>query len=193
MFPQFHSALVVRPKPKQFSHMTIVLVLYLATQIYRTVSAIRQANVTDAVLAAAMIAPSVWYTVHIRRYAEANVTEMIPPIAILGAARILCKIVAFFAMLPAFSVSALLILLAECVFWVTVVVCATRAICGTYKLIVPLTVLFFGFFWPFITLDLRRFGDILAVVLELLLVWFPLDAVTFTSLYVPTDSNSKKS
>ncbi|MBQ8578523.1 MAG: hypothetical protein IJ449_11255, partial [Clostridia bacterium] len=95
----------------------------------------------------------------------------------------------FFASLSAISIKGVLFLLLESAFWVAFVLCTVRAICGQYKLIVPMLMLFFAFFYTFIKYDLRDFVSIASQVCLLLILWFPIDAVVFTSLYVKDDEH----
>lgn len=184
-FPQFKSALVIRPKPKQFTYLLLTLIVYLALQGWHTVQAVVALDILSAVICILMIAAAIWHVVRVRRYAQTDVTEMLPSIIVLGGVQILCKVITFLCSLSAFSVSALLYLLVECAFWAAVVVCSVRAVCGRYKLLVPLLLLFFGFFWPFIRYELRQLDQILVILCHFLFVWFPVDAIVFTSLYVP--------
>ena len=184
-FPRFKSPLVIRPKPKQFLYLLLTLIAYLALQSWRVFRSVQTNDILSAVLALPMIGVAVWHVYRVRRYAQADVTEMIPTIVILGGTQIACKVIAFLASLSSFSVSALLYLTVECVFWAAVVVCSVRAVCGKYKLLVPLLLLFFGFFWPFIRYELRQLDQILVILCHFLFVWFPVDAIVFTSLYVP--------
>lgn len=188
-FPHFKSPLVVRPRPKQFVYLLFVLIAYTALQGWRIVRAILSFDIIAAVSSSLLIAAAVFHVYRVRRYAERDVTEMIPTMIILAGSVMLTKLLTFLGSLSSFSVSSLLCLLVECIFWCAVVVCAVRAVCGKYKLLVPLLLLFFGFFWPFIRFELRQLDVILVVVCHLLFVWFPVDAIVFTSLYVPEEKN----
>ena len=190
-FPNFKSALVIRPKPKQFTYLVLTLIAYLGLQGWHTVQAVMSLDILSAVLDLLMIAVAVFHVYRVLRYAQADVTEMLPTVIILSGVQILCKIIAFLISLSAFSVSGLLYLLVECAFWAAVIVCSVRAVCGRYKLLVPLLLLFFGFFWPFIRYELRQLDQILVILCHFLFVWFPVDAIVFTSLYVPEDKFNK--
>ena len=190
-FPKFQSALVIRPKPKQFTYLLLTLIAYLGLQGWHTVQAILAFDILNALLCVLMIAVAVWHVCRVLRYVREDVTEMLPTIIILGGAQILCKIITFLCSLSAFSISGLLYLIVECVFWAAVILCSIRAVCGRYKLLVPLLLLFFGFFWPFIRYELRQLDQILVILCHCLFVWFPVDAIVFTSLYVPEDKFNK--
>ena len=190
-FPNFKSALVIRPKPKQFTYLVLTLIAYLGLQGWHTVQAVMSLDILSVILNLLMIAVAVFHVYRVLRYAQADVTEMLPTVIILGGVQILCKIIAFLISLSAFSVSGLLYLLVECAFWAAVIVCSVRAVCGRYKLLVPLLLLFFGFFWPFIRYELRQLDQILVILCHFLFVWFPVDAIVFTSLYVPEDKFNK--
>lgn len=190
-FPKFKSPLVVRPKSKQFTYLLLVLIGYLALQGWRTVQAVIALELLSAVCNVLLIAAAVLHVYRVRRYAEGDVTEMLPTIIILCGTVMLTKVLGFLASLSVFSLSSLLYLIVECVFWCAVIFCSIRAVCGRYKLLVPLLLLFFGFFWPFIRFELRQLDVILTVICHLLFVWFPIDAIVFTSLYVPEDKFNK--
>lgn len=190
-FPRFRSALVVRPKPKQFVYLLLTLIGYLALQSFRIFRAAAAPDLPSVLISAVLMVTAVWHVYRVRRYAEADVTEMLPSIIVLGGVLILTKIVSFLCSLSAFSVTALLYLLVECAFWCAVIVCSIRAVCGRYKLLVPLLLLFFGFPWAFIRFELRQLDEIIVILCHLLFVWFPVDAIVFTSLYVPEDKFHK--
>jgi len=190
-FPRFKSPLVIRPNPKQFLYLLLILIGYVALQGWRTVQAILNLDLLTVICTLPLMALSVWHVIRVRRRAQADVTEMLPTIIILGGVIMLTKIVGFLGSLSSFSVTLLIYLIVECVFWCAVIVCAVRAVCGRYKLLVPLLLLFFGFFWPFIRFELRELDRILEVICHLLFVWFPVDAIVFTSLYVPEDKFKK--
>lgn len=190
-FPKFKSPLVVRPKPKQFVYLLLVLIAYLALQGWRTVRAVMTFDPAAVICNALLIAAAVFHVYRVRRYAEADVTEMIPTVIIFCAAVMLTKLIGFLCALSSFTVTSLVYLLVECAFWCAVIVCSVRAICGRYKLLVPLLLLFFGFFWAFIRFELRQLDEILVILCHLLFIWFPVDAIVFTSLYVPEDKCNK--
>ena len=190
-FPKYASPLVIRPKPKQFVYLLLTLIGYLALQGWRVFRAVTAADILTVVTAVLLSAVAVWHVYRVRRYAQNDVTEMIPSMIVLGGVLMLTKVVGFLTSLSAFSVSALVVLLVECAFWCAVLFCAVRAVCGRYKLLVPLLLLFFGFFWAFIRYELRQLDEILVIVCHLLFVWFPLDAIVFTSLYVPEEKMNK--
>ena len=190
-FPKFKSPLVIRPKPKQFVYLLLTLIGYLALQGWRVFRAVTSFDVLTVVTSVLLMAVAVWHVYRVRRYAEADVTEMLPSIIVLGGTIMLTKLIGFLCSLSAFSVPSLLYLLVECAFWCAVIVCSVRAVCGRYKLLVPLLLLFFGFFWAFIRFELRQLDEILVILCHLLFVWFPVDAIVFTSLYVPEDKFNK--
>ncbi len=190
-FPKFKSPLVIRPKPKQFVYLLLTLIAYLALQGWRVFRAVTSLDVLTIVTSVLLMLVAVWHVYRVRRYAQNDVTEMLPSIIVLGGALILTKLIGFLCSLSAFSVSSLLYLLVECAFWCAVIVCSVRAVCGRYKLLVPLLLLFFGFFWAFIRFELRQLDEILVILCHLLFVWFPVDAIVFTSLYVPEDKFNK--
>ena len=190
-FPHFKSPLVIRPKPKQFLYLSLTLIGYLALQGWRIFRGVGNADILAILTSVLLCAAAVFHVIRVRRYAQADVTEMLPTIILLAGVIMLTKIVGFVASLSAFSVSALLYLIVECVFWCAVIICSVRAVCGRYKLLVPLLLLFFGFFWAFIRFELRQLDEILVILCHLLFVWFPVDAIVFTSLYVPEDKFNK--
>jgi len=187
LFPRFTSPLVIRPKAKQLNYLVLAAVLYLALSIWNIVQALSAADILAACAALPMIFVTVWHVYRIRRYAERDVTAMLPSVIVIGGVQILIRLLRFVLTLPAQTLLSVLALLAECVFWAAVVYCVIRAVCGQYKLLVPLALLFFGFFYVFIKHDLRQFDDIAAQVCLLLMIWFPVDAVAFTSLYGSSD------
>ena len=189
LFPRFTSPLVIRPKAKQLNYLVLAAVLYLALSIWNIVQALSAADILAACVALPMIFVTVWHVYRIRRYAERDVTAMLPSVIVIGGVQILIRLLRFVLTLPAQTLLSVLALLAECVFWAAVVYCVIRAVCGQYKLLVPLALLFFGFFYVFIKHDLRQFDDIAAQVCLLLMIWFPVDAVAFTSLYGSSDQN----
>ena len=184
-FPNFKSPLVIRPKPRQFVYLLLTLIGYLALQGWRCVQSVMLPDIPSLLCSLLLMATAVFHVHRVRRYAQADVTEMLPTIIMLAAVIILTKIIGFFASLSSFSVSLLLYLIVEVIFWCAVVVCSVRAVCGRYKLLVPLLLLFFGFFWAFIRFELRELDEILVILCHLLFIWFPVDAIVFTSLYVP--------
>ncbi len=190
-FPKFKSPLVVRPKPKQFLYLLLVLIAYIALQGWRTYQAVMSFDIIAAVSSILLVTAAVFHVYRVRRYAEGDVTEMIPTIIILAGTVMLTKLIGFLCALSSFTVTSLVYLLVECGFWVAVIVCSVRAVCGRYKLLVPLLLLFFGFFWAFIRFELRQLDEILVILCHLLFVWFPVDAIVFTSLYVPEDKFNK--
>lgn len=190
-FPKFKSPLVVRPKPKQFVYLLLTLIGYLALQGWRVFRAVTAWDLLTVVTSVLLMAVAVWHVYRVRRYAEADVTEMLPSIIVLGGVLMLTKLAGFLVSLSAFTLSSLVYLLVECAFWCAVIVCSVRAVCGRYKLLVPLLLLFFGFFWAFIRFELRQLDEILVILCHLLFVWFPVDAIVFTSLYVPEDKFNK--
>ena len=190
-FPKFRSPLVIRPKPKQFVYLLLTLIGYLVLQGFRVFRAVTSLDVLSFITSALLMAVAVWHVYRVRRYAQKDVTEMLPSIMILGGTLILTKLIGFLCSLSAFSIASLIYLLIECAFWCAVTVCSVRAVCGRYKLLVPLLLLFFGFFWAFIRFELRQLDEILVILCHLLFVWFPVDSIVFTSLYVPEDKFNK--
>lgn len=190
-FPKFKSPLVIRPNPKQFIYLLLTLIGYLALQGWRVFRAVTSFDFLTVVTSVLLMAVAVWHVYRVRRYAEADVTAMLPSIIVLGGVLMLTKLAGFLASLSAFTLSSLGYLLVECAFWCAVIVCSVRAVCGRYKLLVPLLLLFFGFFWAFIRFELRQLDEILVILCHLLFVWFPVDAIVFTSLYVPEDKFNK--
>jgi len=190
-FPKFKSPLVIRPNPKQFVYLLLTLIGYLALQGWRVFRAVTAFDFLTVVISVLLMAVAVWHVYRVRRYAEADVTEMLPSIIVLGGVLMLTKLAWFLVSLSAFTLSSLVYLLVECAFWCAVIVCSVRAVCGRYKLLVPLLLLFFGFFWAFIRFELRQLDEILVILCHLLFVWFPVDAIVFTSLYVPEDKFNK--
>ena len=190
-FPHFKSALVIRPKPRQFLYLSLTVIAYLALQGYRIFRAVGNADILAILTSVLLCAAAVFHLYRVRRYAAADVTEMLPTIILLAGVIMAAKVLGFVTSLSAFSISALVYLMVECAFWCAVTVCAVRAVCGRYKLLVPLLLLFFGFFWAFIRFELRQLDEILVILCHLLFVWFPVDAIVFTSLYVPEDKFNK--
>ena len=190
-FPHFKSPLVIRPKPKQFLYLTLTVIAYLALQGWRCVQAALSFDLISVICTVLLMASAVLHLYRVRRYAQADVTEMLPTIIILGGVIMFSKVISFVGALSSFSIAALLYLIVECAFWCAVIICAVRAVCGRYKLLVPLLLLFFGFFWAFIRFELRQLDEILVILCHLLFVWFPVDAIVFTSLYVPEDKFNK--
>lgn len=184
-FPRFKSPLVIRPKPKQFLYLLLTLIGYLALQGWRCVQSVAALDITSLLCSMLLMVITVFHVYRVRRFAQTDVTEMLPTIIMLGGVIMLTKVIGFLSSLSSFSISLLLYLIVECAFWCAVIVCAIRAVCGRYKLLVPLLLLFFGFFWAFIRFELRQLDEILVVLCHLLFVWFPVDAIVFTSLYVP--------
>ena len=107
-FPKFKSPLVIRPKPKQFVYLLLTLIGYLALQGWRVFRAVTSLDVLTIVTSVLLMAVAVWHVWRVRRYAEADVTEMLPSIIVLGGTIMLTKLIGFLCSLSAFSVPSLL-------------------------------------------------------------------------------------
>ena len=189
LFSELTSPLVIRPNAKQLTYLLIFGALLVILQGYAAYSALFGGAYLSFVCAVLLIAAVVYHVVTVRRRARQDVTAILPPVALIGAVQILTKLLGFLSSLSDVSIKGVLFLLLESAFWVAFVLCTVRAICGQYKLIVPMLMLFFAFFYTFIKYDLRDFVSIASQVCLLLILWFPIDAVVFTSLYVKDDEH----
>ncbi len=183
---KFTSPLVVRPKAKQIAYCLVAGVLLAALQLWLAVSALGKTDLLSALSALLLLGAAVyhvWIVVHdIRR----DVTAMIPSIAVLAGAQMLRNVLLFIGQ-GSLSFKGSFLLLMEIAFWCAFVVCAKRAVCGKYKLLVPLVFLFFAFFYTFIKFELRDIAALASQIGLLLILWFPIDAIAFTSLYPGND------
>ena len=184
-FPVFTSPLVIRPKAKQLIYLLLIGIAYILLQGYTAFHAAVSFDWITLIASVLMIFCAAYHIIAIRRGAEKDVTVIIPPVIVISAAQILIKLMHFFTSLSDFGWKSLIILLAECTFWAAAVFCIAKAVCGRYKLIVPLILLLFGFFYAFIRYELRDIVNLVSQLCLLLMLWFPVDAVVFTSLYVP--------
>ncbi len=183
---KFTSPLVVRPKAKQIAYCLFAGIVLACLQIYTIAVQLRAGHML-AVLSAALLliacVPHVWIVVrHIRH----DVTAMIPTVTIIAAAQIVRNFL-YLIRLESIGFAAILMFVLEIAFWFAFIPCTVRAICGKYKLLVPLVFLFFAFFYAFIKYELRDFTDLASQICLLLILWFPIDAIAFTSLYPGTE------
>ncbi len=181
----FQSPLVMRPDARQPRYLLCCAVLYTVLAVLKTVQMLSDGIHLwlPSLITAALL---LWLSFAVMRDGKKDVTAAIPPVVFIGAWQIVEKALMPVTNLPTKSsalMGDLFWLLAEGAFWVVFVLCFIRAICGKYKILLPMALLFFGFFYAFIKYDLRAFADILMRIFLLLCLWFPLDAVTFTSLY----------
>ena len=181
-FPEFHSPLVMRKDAKQKIYTLIVLVPCLLFEAYAAVRAFSPFSfaVTAEALVMAVLAVFHGYRVFVRM--PRDVTALLPSVLLISAARIVFKIPAYVSGLSdGFSLSGLFLFLGEICFWIAFAHCTVRAVCGKYKLIVPMILLFFGFFYTFIKYDLHAVCQIGAQICLFLMLWFPIDASAFTT------------
>lgn len=191
--PKFSSPMVIRPKAKQRIYMLLALPLFLIMQVWVFALSFDDLYIPGILSSPVLVVLMLWHTYQFLLKAEGDVTAFLPSAIAVSAAQIVLRIFSFVydhlfllteegLRLP-LKVSDVLLLGAECLYWIFLAYAIIKAVCGQYKLVVPLLALFFGFFYTFIEYDLRSFAHIAAEVCLLLLLWFPIDAVAFTSLY----------
>lgn len=183
--------MIILPNAKQKRCIIPALILYVILEGYIMFRSIPE-FITDAVFSVVFAALAVWHTVLYVRDSSKNVTAFLPSVIAIGGARILYKLVSFFLALSGFSVKGLLILLMEVLYWAVLVFTIIRAVCGKCKLMIPMFLLFFGFLYLFISIDLRAFSELISMICLLLLLWFPVDSVIFTSFFVPPKSSRRR-
>lgn len=184
LFPTFTSPLVIRPKSKQLIYMVISGIVFVILQLYCAVHALINGEILSCFLSVCIIAAVVYHVITVKGRAEQDVTVMLKPVMIISAVQIVSKLLDFFVHRSDIRVSTVLLLLCECIFWYSLAFCTVRTVCGTYKLIIPMCLLAAAFFYTFIKYDIRDVVSIVSQLMLLLLIWFPLDAIEFTSLYV---------
>ena len=191
--PEFRSPLVMRKDAKQRYYTLIALAVFLFFEGMTAVQALNPFAFFPLLEAIVTSLLAVWhgYLVFIRM--PQNVTAFLPSVLCLCGARILFKIPAYImGLFDGFSLSGLLLFLGEICFWAAFAPCTVRAVCGKYKLIVPMIFLFFGFFYTFIKYDLHAFSSIGAQICLILLLWFPVDSIAFTTYLERKKEASKK-
>lgn len=179
---KFTSPLVIRPKAKQIGYCTVIGILLAVLQVYRIVTAAVAAQWLLLVSSLLLLAACVYHITVVIKDIRADVTAMIPPIVLLSGVELLRNLL-FFLDRGEIGLVPIFMLLLEIAFWCAFVPCTVRAVCGKYKLLVPLVFLFFAFFYVFMKFELRDFADIATQIGLLLILWFPIDAIAFTSLY----------
>ncbi|MBQ3065163.1 MAG: hypothetical protein IJC98_02900 [Clostridia bacterium] len=181
--PRFSSPLLIRPKSKQLRHMVFVYVLLAAMQAYIIITAISKADAFAIISSILTLSAATYHTVTIYKNAAKDVTSLIYPVILTGIVRVLLLVTGFLLQIPNVGLSAVAALLAESLFWAALVFCVIRAVCGHYKLLVPLALIFVALFYVCIKYNFQQFSETFTHICTLLLIWFPVDAVVFTSLY----------
>ena len=180
--PVFRSPLVMRDHAKQPLYTAVTLIPFLFFEGFAVYKALLPFSVFPIFEALVMSVLAVWHVTLVRTKALHDVTAFLPSLLALCAARILFKIPAYLlGLAEGFTFRGLVLLFCEIVFWAAFGYCTVRAVCGKYKLIVPMLFLFFGFFYTFIKYDLHAFGSIGAQICLFLLLWFPIDGIGFTT------------
>lgn len=181
-FPVFRSPLVMRRDTKQplFSLLTLFpFLLFQGIAVYRALSPFALLPLLDALMLSAL---AIWHTYLVRVRSPHDVTAFLPSVLAISAERILFRLLNYlFGLSDGFSLSGLLLILLEVSFWAVFAYFTVQAVCGHVKLIVPLLFLFFGFFYAFIEYALHSFVSIAVQVFLLILLWLPIDGVTFMS------------
>ena len=176
------SPMSVLPGAKQLRTIWFVLAGFLAASGVLCVFNGRDGNwlaLAECVLSAAAA------VLHVRtfcRKAVGSVMSFFPTTCLLAALRVLFKLIGIPSRFGEGTESPLvLLLIIEILFWAAFCLCTYFALMGKAKLMLPLAMLLFAFFYVFVEFELRNFLEIARLILFLLLLWFPIDAVSFTS------------
>ena len=176
------SPMNVLPGAKQIKTIWFVLAAFLAASGVLCVFNGRDGNwlaLAECVLSAAAA------VLHVRtfcRKAVGLVMSFFPTTCLLVAVRVLFKLIGSPSRFGEGTESPfVLLLIIEILFWAAFCLSAYFALMGKAKLMLPLAMLLFAFFYIFVEVNLRSFLEIARLILFLLLLWMPIDAVCFTS------------
>ena len=178
------SPMSVLPGAKQIKTIWFVLAGFLVVSGVICVLAGREGRwliLAECVLSAAA---AVFHVRTFCRKAVGSVMSFFPTTCLLVAVRVLFKLIGipsqlrlWFGSEIGFAISLAIPIL----FWAGFCLCTYFALMGKAKLMLPLAMLLFAFFYIFVEVNLRSFLEIARLILFLLLLWMPIDAVCFTS------------
>ncbi len=174
------SPLIVYPKAKQKVRAVIFLVPYTALSLWRVALACEAKSAAEISIPLLLLACAVWLVCAFVSASTRNITVVLMPTLAISLIEIISKL------LPVIiygEKSNILMSFLEICFWIAFAICFTKGIMGKCKIIIPMLCLFFGFFYAFIGYDLRAELPTWSGQINLFLIlWFVLDAATFTSL-----------
>ncbi len=176
------SPMNVLPKSRQFQTVWFVLAGFLALSGILVVSSWGSGDwfsVAECMLSAAA---AVYHVCVFSRKALQSVMSFFPTTCLLVLIRLLMKLIGIPSRFEDGTGSPLTVFLViEFLFWIGFCVCTYFALMGRAKLILPLVMLLFAFFYIFVEVEFRNFLEIARLILFLLLLWLPIDAVSFSS------------
>lgn len=175
----FSSPLIVYPKAKQKRYAAIFLIPFLALSLWRAFSAYEARALGAVCSSLALLVCVIWLVCSFIKDSTRDITVVLLPSIVICALQIIDKL--FPIMFSKEEIGILFIM--EIAFWITFAFFFVKGILGKCKIIIPMLFLFFGFFYAFIVYDLRAELPTIGTQITLfLLLWFVLDAATFTSL-----------
>lgn len=174
--PHLSSPLVVYPKAKQKRYAAVALLLYAALSVWQVTLFLRADAFGKVFTTLALLCCAIWLVGAFIKDATRDITCVIYPTLAIAVLQIVQTLLSAdrIALFPEIF---------EIVLWGAFAFFFVRGICGKCKIIIPMLFLFFGFFYAFIAYDLRAELPALSTTVVLFLIlWFVLDAATFTSL-----------